>query len=181
MSVDFQKEKKETNNNVNLIVATVLAILAVFVFDYFFPTPEMPETKTAAVQGQDKKAAVPAADEAVVPSLQSMTTAPEATAATPVSREAKIAEDRRIKISNAKVSGSLRLKGARFDDISLNLYRETLNPDSPHIVLFSPAGTQNPYFAEFGWTSVELHFLCRTKILRGRLLPPSLLRKSRWF
>ena len=155
MSVDFQKEKKETNNNVNLIVATVLAILAVFVFDYFFPTPEMPETKTAAVQGQDKKAAVPAADEAVVPSLQSMTTAPEATAATPVSREAKIAEDRRIKISNAKVRGSLRLKGARFDDISLNLYRETLNPDSPHIVLFSPAGTQNPYFAEFGWTSVE--------------------------
>jgi YidC/Oxa1 family membrane protein insertase len=30
-------------------------------------------------------------------------------------------------------------------------YRETVDPRSENIRLFSPSGSQNPYYAEFGW------------------------------
>jgi YidC/Oxa1 family membrane protein insertase len=49
------------------------------------------------------------------------------------------------------VSGSISLKGARIDDLSLVKFRDTVDPKSPAIVLFSPSGTATPYNAEFGW------------------------------
>ena len=32
-------------------------------------------------------------------------------------------------------------------------YRETIDPNSPEIVLLSPPGSPNPYFAEYGWVA----------------------------
>ena len=153
MSVDLPKEKKETNNNINLIVATVLAILAVFIFDYFFPTSESIGNKgvSSSISSSTKEVKVPSTVEVEEVSKEDKRKE--------VSREEVVIQDNRIKISNDKLSGTLRLKGSRFDDISLKLYRETLNPDSPHIVLFSPSGTKNPYFAEFGWTSIDREIL----------------------
>jgi YidC/Oxa1 family membrane protein insertase len=43
------------------------------------------------------------------------------------------------------------LKGARIDNLSLEQYRETIDPHSPPIVLFSPSGSPDAYYAEFGW------------------------------
>ena len=51
------------------------------------------------------------------------------------------------------MDGSLLLKGARFDDLRLKKYRETIDPKSPEIVLLAPQGTDYPYFAEFGWSA----------------------------
>ncbi len=47
--------------------------------------------------------------------------------------------------------GSISLKGARIDDLALVKFRETVDPNSPPIVLYSPSGTAEPYYAEFGW------------------------------
>ena len=33
----------------------------------------------------------------------------------------------------------------------LTKYRETVSPDSPNVTLFSPSGSQKPYYAEYGW------------------------------
>ena len=52
----------------------------------------------------------------------------------------------RVAIATPSVNGSLRLKGARFDDLQLRKYRETLDPKSPEIVLFSPESTAFPYY-----------------------------------
>src|ERR1700722_16897167 len=41
----------------------------------------------------------------------------------------------RVAIDTPTVDGSLRLKGARFDDLRLKNYRETLDPRSPEIIL----------------------------------------------
>src|SRR5262249_52908888 len=49
------------------------------------------------------------------------------------------------------VIGSISLKGARIDDLSLVKFRETVDPNSPPIVLFSPSNTADPYYAQFGW------------------------------
>ena len=49
------------------------------------------------------------------------------------------------------LKGSIALKGARLDDLSLSQYRETVDPNSPAIVLLAPPGTEHPFYAEFGW------------------------------
>ena len=64
----------------------------------------------------------------------------------------RIAATPRVKIETPKVSGSIALKGGRLDDVSLMQYRVTVDPKSPAVTLFSPSGTPNPYYAEFGWS-----------------------------
>lgn len=67
-------------------------------------------------------------------------------------RGAVLSEDGRIAIDSGKLTGSIRLRGGRIDDLTLVDYRETVEKGSPNIVLLSPSGSQNPYFAEYGWT-----------------------------
>ncbi|MGB6938328.1 MAG: membrane protein insertase YidC, partial [Xanthobacteraceae bacterium] len=57
----------------------------------------------------------------------------------------------RIAISTPRLGGSIDLKGGRVDDLTLTQYREAIEPDSPPIVLFSPSGAPDAYYAEFGW------------------------------
>src|ERR1700727_3067341 len=71
----------------------------------------------------------------------------------PVDRDVAIAGSPRVKIDTPSVIGSISLKGARIDDLSLVKFRETVDPASPAIVLYSPSGTAEPYYAEFGWVS----------------------------
>ena len=66
-------------------------------------------------------------------------------------REAVLAAGPRIAIETPLMKGSIALKGARIDDLALTQYRETVDPKSPAIVLLSPAGTEHPFYAEFGW------------------------------
>ena len=58
---------------------------------------------------------------------------------------------RASRIDTPALAGSIALKGGRIDDVSLKNYHETVDDKSPRIVLLSPTGTANPYYAEFGW------------------------------
>ncbi|MFC6046884.1 membrane protein insertase YidC, partial [Methylobacterium hispanicum] len=69
----------------------------------------------------------------------------------PEPRDAVLARSPRIRIETPALSGSVALKGGRIDDVKLKGYHETVDDKSPEIVLFSPAGTETPYYAEFGW------------------------------
>ncbi len=73
----------------------------------------------------------------------------------PITKEEAIGQDRRIKIETPQITGSLRLRGARFDDISLNNYKVSLEENSANIDLLKPAKTKEPYFAEIGWLSTD--------------------------
>ena len=66
-------------------------------------------------------------------------------------REAVIAASPRVAIDTPRLHGSIDLKGGRIDDLSLEQYRETIDPNSPPIVLLSPSGAPEAYYAEFGW------------------------------
>jgi len=66
----------------------------------------------------------------------------------------RIAQSPRIAIDSGTLHGSIALKGARFDDLTLRKYKETLEPDSPNVTLFSPGG-EDAYFAQIGWVSPD--------------------------
>jgi len=146
--------------NRNTILAIILSGLVLLAWQYFYNVPQMEKQRASQVaQSQMTK---PAQESGAAP--QSGTApAPAANApannqpasATPVSRDAAIGATPRVKIETPRVAGSISLKGARIDDLSLVQFRETVDPNSPPIVLYSPSGTENPYYAEFGWVAAS--------------------------
>ena len=51
------------------------------------------------------------------------------------------------------LAGSIALKGGLIDDLELKAYRETIDPKSPLITLFSPPGGPAPYWADSGFVT----------------------------
>src|SRR5260221_475195 len=147
----------------NTILAVILSGLVLIAWQYFYNAPQM-EKQRAAQQAQSElakpapqpgstttPATTPQTGAAPAPSANAPATNQPASAAPVVSRDTAIASVPRVKIDTPRVTGSISLKGARIDDLSLVQFRETVDPSSPPIVLYSPSGTPNPYYAEFGW------------------------------
>jgi YidC/Oxa1 family membrane protein insertase len=61
----------------------------------------------------------------------------------------------RVAIASPRLEGSISLTGARIDDLSLIDYRETVEPDSPEIILLFPSEAPDAYFADFGWAAAD--------------------------
>ncbi|WP_298256710.1 membrane protein insertase YidC [Bradyrhizobium sp.] len=150
-------------DNRNTILAVILSGLVLLGWQYFFNLPQM-EKQRAAQQAQQSQTTKPEAGSSTAP--QTSTPSPSAnvpsanapasaqsSSAAPVSREAAIAATPRVQIESPRLSGSISLKGARIDDLSLVQFRETVDPKSPAIVLYSPSGSEEPYYAEFGWVA----------------------------
>lgn len=70
-----------------------------------------------------------------------------------LTREQRLASSPRVMISSDMLSGSIALKGARFDDLTLMQYRTTLEADSPGVALLNPNGDVDGYFIQAGWVS----------------------------
>ncbi|MBX6323579.1 MAG: membrane protein insertase YidC, partial [Rhodospirillaceae bacterium] len=66
-----------------------------------------------------------------------------------------LAEAPRVAIDSPRLKGSIRLAGARLDDVVLKDYHLTVEPGSPNIELLNPEGAPDGYFAEWGWSSTE--------------------------
>src|SRR3979490_3246631 len=149
-------------DNRNTILAVILSGLVLIAWQYFYNMPQMEKQRAQQAQSElTKPAPQPGATTtpgaAPQPGAAPSASAPGATqpASAPpvVSRDAAIEAGPQIKIETPRVSGSISLKGARIDDLALTQFRETVDPKSPAIVLFSPSGTPNPYYAEFGWVA----------------------------
>ena len=56
----------------------------------------------------------------------------------------------RVKILNNELNGSISLIGARFDDLTLTNYKETLDPNSKQIQFLKKINKENPFFIQFG-------------------------------
>lgn len=148
------------NENKNLIVAIALSMAILIGWQYFFAAPEAERHRQAQQQSAQVNPNAPNApatpSQAGGPSVPVPGTVPASPAAQAVeSREAALARSPRVAIDTPAIRGSINLRGGRVDDVSLKTYHETVDPKSPNIVLFSPSGTQNPYYAEFGWVGAE--------------------------
>jgi YidC/Oxa1 family membrane protein insertase len=147
--------------NYIVFIALMFAIFGLFwyVLPHFFPTyfsgpSEYTQTNTptsgTTAPGQttaNTSAANTTAGQPAVPA------APAATAFKP--RAAALAESPRIEIHTDRLLGTISLIGGRIDDLTLANYRETVDPTSPQIVLLNPPGTENAYYADFGWLAAK--------------------------
>lgn len=60
---------------------------------------------------------------------------------------------KRITINNGHLKGSIALRGARFDDLELVGYKETLDKNSEDVKLLSPIDSLDHYFIDFHFLS----------------------------
>ena len=129
------------NKNVILAIVLSAAILIGWTFlqAHFFPAPAPKPQQTQEQQPQQQQ--------------QQAQQAAQDTGRKVVSREEALKESPRVAIDTPRLSGSIALKGARLDDLVLKGYRETVDPNSPNVVLLSPRNSKDAYFANLYWTA----------------------------
>lgn len=139
-------------DNRNFILAIVLTMGLLLGYEYFYSQPLEEQAALAAQVEQERLEAEKSSD---LPSMEAGGSLPGMAAPVVkdmmVSREDIVGTGARIAISSTHLHGSISLKGARFDDLTLDDYKETLDVNSPDVVLLSPSGTDKAYYAEFGW------------------------------
>jgi YidC/Oxa1 family membrane protein insertase len=138
------------NENRNLIIAVVLTVAILTLYQIFFFAPEA-ERRQAELERQAEIAAETAPAQPVDtsgPIPVGQLSAPAGS----LSREDAIERTDRIIIDTPSLSGSLSLTGARLDDLRLLNYDDELNSDTP-INLLNPRETQEGYYARDGWKS----------------------------
>jgi YidC/Oxa1 family membrane protein insertase len=146
----------------NLILAIGLSLLVIIGWQYFYAGPQMEKQRQAQSQLQQPAPKPPSG--APTPTPNAAERGPVPGAAPPPnagiqptspdairSREQALAQSPRIRVNTKSLSGSIALKGGRIDDVVLKGYRETTDPTSPNIVLLSPSGSPQPYYAEWGF------------------------------
>jgi len=128
----------------NLVLAIVLSFLIIFGFSYLYGPEQPPQQagtagettgETAGATG-DPLEGIAIPGEPVVEALN---------------RDDALTSEARVRIDTPSLHGSLSLIGGRIDDLTLANYRETVEEDSPEIVLLSPRNAPQPYYADFGW------------------------------
>ena len=168
MSDHFNRTESLMNDQKNLILAIAASVVIMVGFQFFFEGPRR-ERELALQQQQAEQQAAPnsapsvaaqppsaaannpgQAGNPVLPQIPPSATVPGLAAAAPAA-EAAAGAAPRIDVQTPRLHGTISLRGGRIDQVTLSDYHLTTDPQSPPIVLFSPAGTENPYFAQFGW------------------------------
>jgi YidC/Oxa1 family membrane protein insertase len=125
--------------NKKFLIATVGAIAIIVLWDLFF----LKDIREADLkQRQEKEIAAASLKTTSASNLEKNNT-----------KEEKIINVPRISLKNEVVVGSLSLQGARFDDLSLTHYKETLAENSPNVKIFDVKNSPNAYYFESGWVA----------------------------
>ena len=133
------------NDQKNLLLAIVLSIAIIVVFQFFFPQQAMitPQENTAEIQDSQITTSIDQVDEIETKKIKTREE---------VINTLKVDGDiERVIIESNNLNGSINLEGAIIDDLMLIQYKESLDENSKFIQLFSPLGTKNPYYLETGW------------------------------
>lgn len=122
------------SDNRNLAITIILSTMILFAWQYLYEAP-----RQKAFEEAHKTTKIQAHKVEEVVELQD--------------RNKIITAEQRVAIASGKLNGSINLKGARFDDLSLAQYDTSLDKDSKKVILLSPSHALDAYFAEFGWIS----------------------------
>ncbi len=151
----------QQQDNKNILIATFLSAVVLLSWTWFYEKPKLEQREEqrkifseqqklqqkqnpTAIVGDNSKA------EATTTSLL------ERQVITTKMRDESLKEtaNQRVKILNNELHGSISLKGARFDDITLAKYFTTTQKKD-EVVLLAPSDSKERYFADFGWISSD--------------------------
>ena len=128
------------NEQKNLFLAIAISIAIIVFFQMLFPTPISDPIQNAE-------------NEVLAPATSIDEPKKNVTDIIKPKEDVLVVNDRVI-IETPSLTGSINLKGAILDDLTLSNYRESLEDNSDNIDLLSPDGTANPYYIEFGWKAL---------------------------
>lgn len=151
-----------------LIIATALSMIILLSWTWFYERPKLEKTRMADSANQQKESKTNAVGKILSPESPqvSKTTSSGGKIVAPAAnsheeigikkRQQIIDETKnnRVSINSNMLHGSLLLTGARFDDLTLaNYFKDQSQKEE--VVLFSPAGSKDRYFVDFGWVSSD--------------------------
>jgi len=130
----------------NLILAIVISVAIIFVFQIFFPQQTITQSQQENNINQ-KSQNITSIDQTQKNVATTIKTREE------IINDSKIgtANRDRIIIQNDNLKGTINLTGGIIDDLILTQYKESLDQDSKNIQLLSPNDTKNPYYLDIGW------------------------------
>jgi YidC/Oxa1 family membrane protein insertase len=147
----------------NLLAAIALSIGVLLLWQYFYAGPKQKEEmerqarlkqQTTTMQQSQTVPGTPSTGTAPAPG-QALPGAPgSAASAVPakeMTRDDALKASPRVAIETPALRGSVSLRGGRVDDLKLAKYHDTVDRSSPNVVLFSPSGGPDAYYAEKGW------------------------------
>jgi YidC/Oxa1 family membrane protein insertase len=135
----------------NLALAIALSMAILLGFQFFY---EGPRARERAAQVEAQRVAAAAAQKAN-PAGVTATPATPGAPATGVEVAQPAVQTPRITLDTSGIDGSISTLGARFDDVKLKRYKETIKPDSPEIKVLHPQGTADGYYAFFGYKAPD--------------------------
>lgn len=146
------------NNHKNILMATILSAVVLVSWTWFFEKPRIErqeKLKKEYLQSQQgkedvKKVATPLKKQG----KKEVSNLSIEKAISFKDRKELVSGNDRVKISSNSLHGSILLKGARFDDLTLAQYFKTTKKEE-EVILFSPSDSKERYFADFGWISSD--------------------------
>lgn len=151
------------HNFANLIAAIVLSGMIIFGWQRFYEKPRA-EERAAEYKRYSQQVKNISKQQAgaskVAPVMLTRKDAINAGAAGAAGASGAAGGAGRIEVESALLSGSISLKGFRFDDLTLREYRKELDENSSSVELFSPSNSEKAYFAEIGWWSAGKGVTC---------------------
>jgi YidC/Oxa1 family membrane protein insertase len=131
-----------TDDNRNLMFFMAICVVVLLGYQFFIIGPQ---EKTRAARQAQLAASSSAAVAAGLPVGSST-----------VTRDQALAQSPRVPIDTPSLKGSIALKGALLDDLYLVKYHTAVDPKSPYVELFRPAGTDHGYYVESGFNTQNL-------------------------
>src|SRR6185312_1682872 len=146
-------------NNRNFFITIALSVLILTLWQVFYMNPRIEaQRETAKIEASRVEANKPADTASPTSNAPAATqpgaipNAPGTDQPTAEGRDQALAASGRITIDTPSLEGSINLTGARLDDLSLKHYTETVDKNSPKIVLLNPSALPDGYFAEIGFS-----------------------------
>ena len=131
-------------DNKNVFIAIALSMSVLLFWGAYFEQPKPTENNLVQQNVKNKNEKT---NNKIAPSIN------EVLKIESISREDSINNEKRIKIENNNISGSILLKGGIIDDVSFKKYKQNLK-NKKNVVFLNPQNTENGYFVETGWTSI---------------------------
>ena len=119
------------------ILAMVLSGLVFFTYYFFFVVPTQEAARADAQMEMERAQAEAQASLPAAPAVQP--------------REALVASGTRVRIDAPGIRGSLLTTGTQLDDVTLNNYDKTLDPEDGQLELLSPAGGERAALVADNW------------------------------